>query len=565
MNSLIGLDTETGGFCPAVHALLSVALVCDWTEPLVVYVTPESQPGKVVEPQAAQMNGYAPGLWADRGAVPLWDAMTRVRAWLAARKKERGRCRVVAHNVAFDQGFLAEAERCAGVNLGLMRYDWRCSMLLFEMVMEEGLVEMGSGSLDRLGEMSGAWLPGARGAVHDALQDAQGAVHGWRWLVEKRKTPEMTLRGLYETACAERRELERVLNGLMPFVLEDYFPNSVTPEFDEAVKAAAKAAGVDLAEVLKARGDGELAEMVAAVRGQWGPGKPRVLASEAAWREPLRWAKVARETGRRPRVFCASLADWLDDEVPVAWLVRLLELIQLTPEMDWLLLTKRPQNWERRMEAAWKESPTCLAKKWLAALRGGGKPPHNIWLGTTVENQAWADARVPLLLNIPAVVRFLSCEPLLGPVDLRDVRCMDALKGVHIYPESDPLGKIDWVICGGESGPGARPMHPDWARGLRDQCVESNVAFFFKQWGEFRPASPTDFDDAKALIGWVQIDGGTHQQDVPMHDADELMVKVGKKGAGRVLEGRTWDEMPGTTREPSNVNGQGMAMEGAAA
>lgn len=266
---LMGLDTETGGLHPAVHALLSVAVVCDWAPPMVVYITPESQPGKSVEPMAAKVNGYTPELWAERGAVPLRVAMERLQGWLYDRKQERREVRVVAHNAAFDEGFLREAERGSGVVLGLVRHNWRCSMLLFGLAMDEGLVSGGPGSLERLGELSGAWLPGMRGAVHDALEDAQAAVKGWRWLEEVRARAAADVLAASQTAMAKeiaavkelhrlalqgREEVLRALNGLMPFVLEDYFPNCATPEFDAAVREAARVAEVDLAEVLKARG-----------------------------------------------------------------------------------------------------------------------------------------------------------------------------------------------------------------------------------------------------------------------------------------------------------------------
>lgn len=231
----------------------------------------------------------------------------------------------------------------------------------------------------------------------------------------------------------------------------------------------------------------------------WGRGKPRRRTSIANWREPVKWDREAGEIlaaynrevqgsfghldemmdePRRPRVFCASLADWLDDEVPIEWLADLLDLIRRTPNLDWLLLTKRPQNWRKRLSDWGDYSPPTetqgLAYDWLQ-----GMPPSNVWIGTTAEDQERADERIPHLLSIPARVRFLSCEPLLGPVNL-DL-------GAPRYRTAESYhAEIHWVICGGESGPGARPMHMDWALSLRDQCRSAGAAFFMKQMGGLR-------------------------------------------------------------------------------
>jgi protein gp37 len=203
----------------------------------------------------------------------------------------------------------------------------------------------------------------------------------------------------------------------------------------------------------------------------WGRDCPRRRTSAANWRLPLRWNKQAEESGIRPRVFCASLADWLDEAAPVTWLADLLALISWTPCLDWLLLTKRPQNWRTRLAEVYEDNPqsigACLAWDWFKH----GTPPSNVLIGATAEDQARANERIPILLQIPARSRFLSCEPLLGPVDL----CLSELW--------EPAKDVDWVICGGESGPGARPMAPKWAQSLRDQCQVAAVPFFFKQWG----------------------------------------------------------------------------------
>ena len=246
---------------------------------------------------------------------------------------------------------------------------------------------------------------------------------------------------------------------------------------------------------------------------KWGGERRR--SREANWRQPVKWNREAEISNnawtagirlgnteqelldrgfikpRSPRVFCASLADWLDDEVPVEWLAGLLELIYATPNLDWLLLTKRLENWRERMirveSYERKKSPilALTATGAMVADWGKGYPPENIWLGTTVENQAMADKRIPELLRIPAKVRFLSCEPLLGEVDLINMEDFNILCNPG----------IDWVIAGGESGPGARPMHPDWARSLRDQCDAAGVPFFMKQMGGTRkPFAPIPDD-----------------------------------------------------------------------
>ncbi len=271
----------------------------------------------------------------------------------------------------------------------------------------------------------------------------------------------------------------------------------------------------------------------------WGAGKPRKRTSVAYWRQPERWqseavvaefAWLASRQGPRPtapRVFCSSLADWLDDEVPGEWLADLLDLIRRTPHLDWLLLTKRPENWWARMEAVEgheKGVVSQIAGRWL-----DGQAPPNVWIGTTVEDQRRADQRLAALIEIPARVQFLSCEPLLGSVDL------------SYWLADSIVPQIDWVICGGESGPGARPMHPDWARSLRDQCASVGVPFFFKQWGEWAPVSqPGDADEVVAAVNtwpkgdWFEPDGtcGTHKTwDCVMID------RVGKKAAGRLLDG----------------------------
>lgn len=209
-------------------------------------------------------------------------------------------------------------------------------------------------------------------------------------------------------------------------------------------------------------------------RVEWGQGEPRSRTSAANWREPLKWNKQAAITGERFRVFCASLADVFDEEVPVDWFQDFWGLIQETPNLDWLLLTKRPENIHEFLYGDRNDR-----------LMGGGDFMPNVWLGTTVENQQMADKRIPLLLEIPAAVRFLSCEPLLGEVDLEAAFSVCDSSGEPSSPRCNPdsSNAISWVIIGGESGNKARPFHLSWARSLIRQCQEAQVSVFMKQVG----------------------------------------------------------------------------------
>lgn len=233
----------------------------------------------------------------------------------------------------------------------------------------------------------------------------------------------------------------------------------------------------------------------------WGDGAPRRFFSDAHWREPLKWNEEAEAARLRKRVFCASMADVFERRTDLNQeRLRLWELIERTPSLDWLLLTKRPQNVQKI--APW-------GKIW----------PTNVWLGTSVENQTVAEKRLPFLLKIPAAIRFLSCEPLLGPLNLQ-----------HWFINGS-FHTIDWVIAGGESGGNSRPMHPDWAASLLSQCERFKVPFLFKQWGQWAPAERFA-DIAKPHL--VVLD-----RERPVE-----MVRVSKKLAGRILDGTTWDEVP---------------------
>jgi len=233
----------------------------------------------------------------------------------------------------------------------------------------------------------------------------------------------------------------------------------------------------------------------------WGRDSPRRFFGETHWSEPLRWNDEAGVDGRRERVFCASMADVFERRSELnAERIRLWRLIERTRNLDWLLLTKRPQNIQRL--TPWRDD-------W----------PENIWLGTTVENQILAEKRLPFLLSIPSAVRFLSCEPLLGPLNL------------GAWFKRDGFRSIDWIIAGGESGGGCRPMHPDWLRSLLAQCRTYNVPFHFKQWGHWVPA---ELVDSAVPIRVVEF----------ANERSVEMVRLTKKLAGRVFEGATWDGVP---------------------
>jgi len=282
----------------------------------------------------------------------------------------------------------------------------------------------------------------------------------------------------------------------------------------------------------------------------------RVMTSDGYWKEPLKWNKEAEKSGQMRRVFCASLSDVFEDyQGPIVnhkgqrlavwpdgsritidqgdilphipggprshWMTmsdarwRLFNLIDSTPNLVWMLLTKRPENIQRMWPVARTFIPEALKH---------GQRRQNVWLGTTVENQEQADKRIPELLKCSEIapVLFLSCEPLLGAVDLtrvegnigRGLHSFDVLNGRNYHWDDGgqwtPSDKIGWVICGGESGKNARPMNPQWALSMRDQCKAAGIPFHFKQWGEF---------DAQGN-------------------------RVGKKQAGRLLDGQEWNGLP---------------------
>jgi protein gp37 len=282
----------------------------------------------------------------------------------------------------------------------------------------------------------------------------------------------------------------------------------------------------------------------------WGENADRVRTSENYWKQPLKWAKQAVKAGVIRRVFCASLADVFDEKVPFEWLNDLWKLIAATQEiggLEWLILTKRPENISTRIPTEFAYPSSCVR------------------LGVTAENQEMADKRIPILLRSWSGKNFLSVEPMLGPVELEHSYC-GYLSGWETEVEADEDGdpvpyqsqteRIGWVICGGESGPNARPMHPNWAISVSDQCEAANVPFFFKQQGEWAPVrefptfqkwvnkaqtwlSPGDICmDATGKV--CRIGGDFENAAYPV----TIMRKVGKKNAGSILDGKEWKQFP---------------------
>jgi protein gp37 len=251
-----------------------------------------------------------------------------------------------------------------------------------------------------------------------------------------------------------------------------------------------------------------------------------VQRSKTTFGAPLRWAKKA---AARTLVFTCSWSDFFIEEAD-AWRDEAWEIIRQTPNLTYQILTKRPENIASRLPEDW------------------GRGWNNVWLGVSAEDQETANKRIPVLLDVPAVIRFVSCEPLLELIGLEnipmgDVWKRDVLTG-YSYKRSGEdfqLGcaKLHWVIVGGESGPDARPMHPGWVRSLLDQCQLSNTPFFFKQWGE-----------------WLSMDQGAinlaHRDTERVHirfasdfALEAIVWRVGKKDAGHLLGGNEWHEFPG--------------------
>jgi protein gp37 len=279
---------------------------------------------------------------------------------------------------------------------------------------------------------------------------------------------------------------------------------------------------------------------------------------------PLRWKKPQR-------IFVNSMSDLFHEKATDEMLDRIFAVMALCPQHTFQVLTKRPERMVKYLDAVKRTGMLSWgfqASRALHQLTGVNDlqrdikaapkfPLPNVWLGVSVEDQKAADARIPLLLQTPAAVRFISYEPALGPVDLEDLSrifpdgsewrfgCL-AANDVQLSDDPDFGGaRIDWVICGGESGPGARPMHPDWARSVRDQCVAADVPFFFKQWGELAPgAQQADYSRAGKMFTRIDIAGAPSNDATRWAASDALFYRVGKKAAGNLLDGQVWQQFP---------------------
>lgn len=229
-----------------------------------------------------------------------------------------------------------------------------------------------------------------------------------------------------------------------------------------------------------------------AVLGEWGPEGKRAMAAESYWRQPLKWDRAAEAAGERRRVFCASLADVFEDRPElVAPRARLFDTIASTPHLDWLLLTKRPENIIRLWPG------TTVPNRPMVAINGHRVFP-NVWLGVSAENQQELVRRAWELLSIPAAVRFLSLEPLLGPVDTEEPELL-----CDAWRRGGTIGTyLDWVIVGGESGPKARPCDVAWIRRVVKQCRETKTACFVKQMG----ANPGTVCPDGTWVDWRRLD-----------------------------------------------------------
>ncbi|SLG33563.1 bacteriophage protein gp37 [Mycobacteroides abscessus subsp. abscessus] len=238
--------------------------------------------------------------------------------------------------------------------------------------------------------------------------------------------------------------------------------------------------------------------------------------------EPLRWRKPRR-------VFVNSMSDLFHKDVPDEFIAKVFGVMARAPQHTFQILTKRPGRMRSllgdRVDGAQPLLEAATEEETATAIYDAPWPLPNVWLGVSAEDQKWAEVRIPVLLDTPAAVRFVSAEPLLGPIDL-------TRRGLLAPDECER--RLDWVIVGGESGRGARPMHPEWARSLRDQCTAAGVPFFFKQWGEY---ITTEQMTEATYMTW-DIEHGSAQY----HPS--VQWRVGKKRAGRELDGRTWDEFP---------------------
>jgi protein gp37 len=344
-------------------------------------------------------------------------------------------------------------------------------------------------------------------------------------------------------------------------------------------------------------GEGQRWEGLTVLTNQGPRWSGKIKLEEKQLLKPLSWKK--------PRmVFVNSMSDLFHEDVPTEYIDKIIVVMALTPQHTYQVLTKRPLRMREYMSATCADGimrPGYVQRVRVACEAIGidmtpstnqfhlvlGRLTlalHNLWLGVSVEDQKTADERIPILIDTPAAIRWLSVEPLLGPVNLNLARCGNCHQ--WITPTSTNSGKdlgcptcntivtmcsssgrpgpifdkrdIDWVVVGGESGHGARPMHPGWVRSIRDQCDAADIAFFFKQWGAYRPMLLDDeqYTSSPLLVSIDErktVGSGCYQMphqlrsmiEDPRYGWQYPMLKVGKKAAGREIDGRTWNQIPG--------------------
>lgn len=267
-------------------------------------------------------------------------------------------------------------------------------------------------------------------------------------------------------------------------------------------------------------------------------GQSKVFLDEKLLTQPLRWKKPRK-------IFVCSMTDLFADFVPTEMIEKIFGVIIKAKNHTFQILTKRPKR-----ARAILSSEAFVRRALFCAFDGPAQtiwPLPNVWLGTSISNQEDADKFVPELLTTPAAKRFLSCEPMLGPIDI-DCSSIDWMQ----YPNGNGISgnrlMIDWVICGGESGPNARPMHPDWARSLRDQCASADIPFFFKQWGEWSPGEHWPNLKARATADYFagkwtfdRIPAGPSDDHV---DDEPTLYRNGKRAGGRLLDGVDHNSFP---------------------
>jgi protein gp37 len=261
--------------------------------------------------------------------------------------------------------------------------------------------------------------------------------------------------------------------------------------------------------------------------------------------QPLRWL-------RSRMIFVCAHGDLFHESVPDEWIDRVFAVMALAHQHVFQVLTKRPDRMRDycagigTSDRVWQATKLIKDHGHTVALNyhSGGRalfepapwPLRNVWIGTSVEDQTRANQRIPLLLDTPAVVRWVSAEPLLGPLNLQ-----------HFDVDGDPISdaRIDWIVVGGESGPGARPMHPGWARALRDQCAEAQVPFFFKQWGDWSPRDAWVRGFLAASMVAIRSDGSACDDYADEFEPDgQRFERIGKGRAGRLLDGIEYNGMP---------------------